>query len=161
MPTAEEQAEILGEFLEMASSLGLEDTTYHELQEEVREAVEASGIEDVDKAIRSLRAYRLIDPDDLEQHDYVRWLRHADAQAPGRPVTLTVGGVVTSVTEHDDGEYTVRCAGRTGRFFQVRSRPGVWIFRLLSPQETVVLNVLEALDRGSTLEPEEPMPPQV
>lgn len=161
MSIAREQEETLLQFLEMATSLGLEDTTYHDLQEEVKEAVEASGIEDMDKAIRSLRAYRLIDPDELEQHDYVRWLRSAEAQAPGRPVVLTVGGVVTSVTEHDDGEFTVRCAGRTGRFFQVRSRPGVWIFRLLSMQETVVLNVLEALDRGSTLVQEEPMPPQV
>jgi hypothetical protein len=151
----EQQAELLVQFLEMASSLGLEDTSYRELQEDVREAVELSQIEDQEKTLHSLRAYRLIDADELEQHDYVRWLR----ASPDRPVALTKGGVVTSITEHDDGQHTVRCAGRTGRFFQVRTCPGVWLFKLLSSQEAVILNVLEALDQGSMLGQEEPLDP--
>lgn len=153
MATDDTQTEMLAHFLELSALLGLQDTSYQELQEEVRHAVVASGIDDAPTALRSLRAYRVVDAVDIEQHDYIRWVRSAEASPSGRASGPTIGGVMTSVVDADDDEHTVRCAGRTGRFFQVTTRPGVWLFKLMSEQEAVILNVLEALDRGSTEEP--------
>jgi hypothetical protein len=160
MSVSESQVEMLAQFLELARLLNLEDKTYEELQEEVRDAVLESGVDDVDKALESLRGYRVVDALELSQHDYVRWIRSENASPSGRASGPTVGGVVTSVHPAPEGQHTVRCVGRVGRFFQVTTRPGVWLFRLLTEQEVVILNVLEALDQGSregpTLRPVSP-----
>ena len=64
-------------------------------------------------------------------------------------------GEVWVFAEQDNGEFTIKCVNKAGRFFQVTTRPNVYLFRLFSDQEVVVLNVLEALDRRSTAELEE------
>jgi hypothetical protein len=144
-----DNAEMLEEFIKLSGELGLRDTSYAELQEEVRKNVEESGVPDVERVLEVLKGYRFVNADMLEMHDYVRWIRGG---RHGEDPKLVVGGVVTSITEHDEGYHTVKCVNRVGRFFQVKTRPDVYLFKLLSDQEVVILNVLEALDQRSMLE---------
>ena len=144
-----QNVQMLEEFLGLAADLGLQNTSYSELQEDVRRAVVASGVPDTDKALESLKGYRIVSPDNLAMHQYIRWIRQGPKDEHPK---LVIGGVVTSVTEQDNGEFTIKCVNKAGRFFQVTTRPNVYLFRLFSDQEVVVLNVLEALDRRSATE---------
>ena len=147
-----QNTEMLEEFLGLAADLGLQNTSYGELQEEVRNAVLDSGVIDVERVLESLKGYRVVQPDSLAMHQYIRWIRKGPKDEHPK---LVVGGVVTSVTEQDNGESTIKCVNKMGRFFQVTTRPDVILFRLFSDQEVVVLNVLEALDQRSMQELQE------
>ena len=144
-----QNTQMLEEFLELAADLGLQNTSYNELREEVINAVMGSGVLDCERVLESLKGYRVVHPDSLSIHQYIRWIRLSPNDEYPK---LVVGGVVTSVTNQDNGEYIIKCVNKMGRFFQVTTRPDVILFRLFSDQEVVVLNVLEALDRRSMQE---------
>lgn len=146
---------MLEEFLGLAADLGLQNTSYSELREDVRRSICASGVPDIEKAMEALKGYRIVSPDNLAMHQYIRWIRKGPKDEQPK---LVIGGVVTSVTEQENGEFTIKCVNKVGRFFQVTTRPNVYLFRLFSDQEVVVLNVLEALDRRSTAELDEVEP---
>ena len=144
------------EFLELATTLGLRETSYDDLREETRARVMGAGIDDPEKAIESLSAYRPIACVGLRPGDYLRWIRDADASPSGRPSGPTTGGYITAIAEQPSGEHTIKCINTAGRHFQTTTRPGLWLFRRFKDQELVVLSVLAALDQGSMGEPTAP-----
>jgi len=143
--------ETLNQFLELAEVVGLRESSYQNLQEETREVLEMAGVDNPEEAVNKLKGYRLMSAEDIRIGEYVCWIRRADASPSGRPSGPTAGGTVTKITEQPNGEHTVQCRGvASGRFYQATTRPGLWLFRKLTEQELVVLNVLDALDRTST-----------
>ena len=63
-----QNTEMLEEFLGLAADLGLQNTSYGELQEEVRNAVQSSGVLDVERVLESLKGYRVVQPESLAMH---------------------------------------------------------------------------------------------
>jgi hypothetical protein len=143
--------ETLNQFLELAEVLGLRESSYQHLQEENQEIVEAAGVDNPENAVNKLRGYRLMPAENIRLGEYVCWIRSAKASPSGYASGPTAGGTVTKITEQPGGEHTVQCRGvASGRFYQATTRPGLWLFRKLTEQELVVLNVLDAIDHTST-----------
>lgn len=143
--------ETLNQFLELAEVVGLRESSYQQLQEETREVIEKAGINNHEEAVNKLQGYRVMPVENIRVGEFVCWIRSAEASPSGRPSGPTAGGTVTKITEKPGGEHTLQCRGvASGRFYQATTRPGLWLFRKLTEQELVVLNVLDALDRTST-----------
>lgn len=142
-------ADTIQEFLTLATTLGLRETSYDSMREETWEVIKNTGVANPDTAYKSLSHYRPVTCADLKPGDYLRWIRGPDAAPTGQPSGPTIGGYVTAINAQPSGAYTIKCINTSGRHFQATTRPGLWLFKQLSDQELVVLSVLAALDHNS------------
>jgi hypothetical protein len=146
-------ADTIQEFIGLATTLGLRETSYNNMREETWEVIQSTGLAEPEVAYESLSNYRPVTCAGLKPGDYLRWIRGPDAAPTGQASGPTVGGYVTAINPRPTGEHTIKCINTTGRHFQATTRPGLWLFRRLSDQELVVLSVLAALDQESMGEP--------
>jgi hypothetical protein len=138
--------ETIEEFVKLATTLGLRETSYEIMREETWEIIKNTGVGNPEKAYKSLSHYRPVTCCDLKPGDYLRWIRDSNAAPNGQPSGPTIGGYITHINTQSSGEFTIKCINTSQRHFQATTRPGLWLFKQLSDQELVVLSVLSALD---------------